>query len=605
VSTPSRLGRYQLVEQLGQGGMGEVWIAKLSGERGFEKACLVKTVLPQLAKDRSFLERFEHEAKVLTMLQHSNIAQVYDMGEAEGRLYMALEYITGVDVSQLADAMRKEGLLLPVPVALFIGWQAAEGLGYAHRKTSLDGKKLDLVHRDVTPQNVMVSFEGEVKVIDFGIARSAARAQSTQTATVMGKLGYMSPEQALAKPLDARTDQYALAVVVWELLTGVAYISQGTTPAEIMQAMAYPKPRALLGRRADVDAPLDAALQKALAVNRDDRYPTTDEFARALLMQLSRLGGPPPKAQVGEFVRARCAAQFQTSQRLLSKVSTFARAAVPTEPMPMTTMLQPPPGVETIITGARPAALQSAPLPKLQRSKGPFIGAAVAVLVLAAGAFAYWKFNQPQPIAPPPVEPPLENVTQPVASADASVPPPKNAEPPKLVEAKKTAELFVENGETYARAGTGEGLKPGQVLSVLGPAVDTDVYPLLGQATVKQVFSGLTVMTLDASAAAVEGPRWVSLTPAKTHEDHVFKASVSVVNNSNGRVMKVENESSFAWSRCVFSIAGKQSFSLAALPAKASHGVAASQFKPDPHAPALKDAVEIRCAEGSARLPLK
>jgi hypothetical protein len=474
----------------------------------------------------------------------------------------------------------------------------ANALAYAHER--------GFVHCDFKPANVFLTDTAEVKVIDFGIARSSARAQSTQTATVMGKLGYMSPEQALAQPLDARTDQYALAVVVWELLTGVAYIQEGSTPAQVMQAMAYPKPRSLMGRRADVDTQLDAALNKALAVKREDRYATTDEFARSMLMQLSRLGGPPPKAQVGQFVRARCATQFQTSQRLLSKVSSFARAAVPEPAMPQKTMLQPPPGVETIVVPGldQLTAELSAPLPKLSRSKAPLIALAAGVVVLGGGAAAYWKLNQP---VPPKVD---EHVTAPATvdageAPDASVAVAKVEEPHKLVEVKKTAELFVENGETYARAGAEEGLKPGQTLSVLGPMIDRDLYPMVGQATVKQVFSKLMLVSLDDAAAAVEGPRLIALTPASAHEDRVFKASVSVMNNPGGRVVKVENDSAFAWSHCTFFISGKQSFSLATLPPRASHGVAPAQFKPDPRAPALKEAIEIRCAEGSVRLPLK
>ncbi|HYO68283.1 MAG TPA: protein kinase [Archangium sp.] len=152
---PRLLGRYELVHQLGQGGMGEVYLAKISGAAGFEKPCIVKTILPALLKDGQFLERFHHEAQVLVHLVHSSIAQVYDMGEAEGTYYMALEYVAGVDLAFLQDQARTEGQQLPIPVALYLGQRIAEGLGYAHRKTGPDGSPLGIVHRDVSPHNVM------------------------------------------------------------------------------------------------------------------------------------------------------------------------------------------------------------------------------------------------------------------------------------------------------------------------------------------------------------------------------------------------------------------------------------------------------------------
>ncbi|HVG63655.1 MAG TPA: serine/threonine-protein kinase, partial [Hyalangium sp.] len=211
---PRSLGRYELVHLIGQGGMGEVYLAKITGVAGFEKPCIVKTILPSLLKDSQFLDRFHHEAKVLVHLVHSSIAQVYDMGEANGTYYMALEYVAGVDVAYLAEQARSQGQAIPVPVALYLGQKVSEGLGYAHRKTGPDGTPLGIVHRDVSPHNVMVSYEGEVKVIDFGLAKSAARSKYTLPSTVMGKLGYMSPEQARAEPVDHRSDIYSCGVMI-------------------------------------------------------------------------------------------------------------------------------------------------------------------------------------------------------------------------------------------------------------------------------------------------------------------------------------------------------------------------------------------------------
>jgi serine/threonine-protein kinase len=317
---PRLLGRYELVQLLGQGGMGEVYLAKISGAAGFEKPCIVKTILPALLKDRQFLDRFHHEAKVLVHLVHSSIAQVYDMGEAEGTYYMALEYVAGVDLAYLQEQARAQSQVLPVPVALLLGQRIAEGLGYAHRKTGPDGMPLGIVHRDVSPHNVMVSYEGEIKVIDFGLAKSAARSKYTLPSTVMGKLGYMSPEQVRAEALDHRGDIYSCGVVVWELLAGRPLVAHGTV-GEMMAAMSNPSVPALHELRSDIDPALDAVVRRALAPSPADRYARADDFARALNEQFLRTGSSFGAEEVGNFVRAICPDAFATQRKLISGIS--------------------------------------------------------------------------------------------------------------------------------------------------------------------------------------------------------------------------------------------------------------------------------------------
>ncbi|RKG70794.1 serine/threonine protein kinase [Corallococcus sp. CA054B] len=326
--SPRFFGRYELVHLLGQGGMGEVYLAKLSGAAGFEKPCIVKTILPGLVKDRQFLDRFHHEAKVLVHLVHSSIAQVYDMGEADGTYYMALEYVAGVDLGYLLEQARVQGRAVPAPVALYIGQRMAEGLGYAHRKTGTDGEPLGIVHRDVSPHNVMVSYEGEVKVIDFGLAKSTARSKYTLPSTVMGKLGYMSPEQVRAEPLDHRSDIYSCAVVVWEMLAGRGLVPHGTV-GEMMAAMSHPVVPPLTDFRPDVEPSLEAVLCRALAPSPADRYSRADEFARALNAELLRSGNPLGAEEVGEFVRALCPEAFAEQRKLTSSVHGERRTPSP------------------------------------------------------------------------------------------------------------------------------------------------------------------------------------------------------------------------------------------------------------------------------------
>ncbi|MDP1825965.1 MAG: protein kinase [Archangium sp.] len=316
-----RLGRYELLEQLGEGGMGTVWLARLTGAAGFEKLCIVKTVLPSIAKDADFVSRFLHEGRVLTQLSHGNIAQVLDMNEADGQLFLALEYVAGVDLWRLHEQVRAAKELMPLPLVVALITQAADGLGAAHRKAALDGSALNIVHRDVSPHNIMVSYEGEVKVIDFGIAKSEARSRHTAQASVMGKLGYMAPEQARGEAVDHRADQYALAIVAWELMSNQSWVKRGTL-TEMVVAMAHPTLRPIVPLRAEVPPSLEAVVLKALSPLPEGRYASTDEFAQALMGELLKLGPPPNKPQLGQYVRSRCATDFATQRQLLTRVST-------------------------------------------------------------------------------------------------------------------------------------------------------------------------------------------------------------------------------------------------------------------------------------------
>lgn len=320
--TGKTLGRYELLEQLGEGGMGAVWLARLSGSGGFVKLCIVKTVLPSIATDAEFVSRFLHEGRVLTQLSHGNIAQVLDMNEADGQLFLALEYVAGVDLSRLHAQVRERKEFMPAALVVALIAQAAEGLGSAHRKHALDGTPLNIVHRDVSPQNIMVSYEGEVKVIDFGIARSEARSRHTAQASVMGKLGYMAPEQARGEHVDHRADQYALGIVLWELLSNEAFVRRGTL-TEMVVAMAAPSVRPLAPLRPDVPAALEAVVLKALSPLPNGRFDDTDGFAQALTAQLHSLGSTPTKPQLGEYVRKVCEPQFKSQQVLLSRVATI------------------------------------------------------------------------------------------------------------------------------------------------------------------------------------------------------------------------------------------------------------------------------------------
>lgn len=217
---PVPFGKYYLLDRISVGGMAEVFKAKAFGVEGFERLLAVKRILPSIAEDEEFITMFIDEAKIAVQLTHANIAQIFDLGKVGDSYFIAMEYIEGKDLRAIFDRMRKKGQTIPFPMAVYITMKICEGLDYAHNKKDSAGRDLNLVHRDVSPQNVLTSFDGQVKVIDFGIAKAAGKAGKTQAGILKGKFGYMSPEQVRGKPLDRRSDIFAVGICLWEMITG-------------------------------------------------------------------------------------------------------------------------------------------------------------------------------------------------------------------------------------------------------------------------------------------------------------------------------------------------------------------------------------------------
>jgi eukaryotic-like serine/threonine-protein kinase len=217
---PVPFGKYTLLERISVGGMAEVFRAKAFGVEGFERLVAVKRILPNIAEDKEFIRMFVDEAKLAVQLNHANIAQIADLGVVDGAYYIALEHVHGRDLRSVFERVRSRQEQMPVAQACFVAMKVCEGLDYAHNKRDQSGAELALVHRDVSPQNILVSFEGEVKIIDFGIAKAAGIGGSTQSGILKGKLGYMSPEQVRGLPVDRRSDIFSCGIVLYEMLTG-------------------------------------------------------------------------------------------------------------------------------------------------------------------------------------------------------------------------------------------------------------------------------------------------------------------------------------------------------------------------------------------------
>ncbi len=280
-SSPGAFGRYQLLEKIGAGGMAEVYKARMRGEQGFEKIVAIKRIVPHMATNADFVTMFVDEAKLAAQLNHNNITHIYDLGKVDAWHYIAMEYVEGKDLRTLLKLGRERGFPLPAELALFIAAKIANALDYAHRRPAPDGSELNLVHRDVSPQNILISDEGDIKLCDFGIAKAASKVSTTMSGALKGKLQYMSPEQAWGKRLDRRSDIFSLGSVLYEMLTGVP-LFEGDTDMSVLESVREGEVAPPTSRGAEVPKRVDQIVLKALAKNPQERYQNASEFEKDL-----------------------------------------------------------------------------------------------------------------------------------------------------------------------------------------------------------------------------------------------------------------------------------------------------------------------------------
>ena len=279
---PETFGKYQFIDRVAVGGMAEVFLATVHGEAGFTKPVIIKRLHERYWDDEALVQMFVDEARLTAQLMHGNICQVLDLGTVDGAFFMAMEYIAGEDVRTLQDYARRQGMVMPIEAAVFITCEVLAGLDYALRKQDSAGNSLQIIHRDISPQNILISYEGEVKVIDFGIAKARTRAVQTEAGVIKGKFRYMSPEQASGKELDHRSDLFSTAVVLYELLIGEPH-SIELPDTEILYRIRQADFEPVRKRRKEVPAKLEKILKKALKREADRRYSTAADFRSDLL----------------------------------------------------------------------------------------------------------------------------------------------------------------------------------------------------------------------------------------------------------------------------------------------------------------------------------
>lgn len=396
-------GQYVLEEHIATGGMAQVYKARMLGLEGFQKTVAIKRILPHLTDNEEFVKMFVDEAKLAAQLSHPNIIHIYDLGKIEHSHFIAMEYIEGRDLRSILDKCRERGVRMPVPLALYVTTLLAGALDYAHKKRDFDNRDLGLVHRDVSPQNVLISSVGEIKLCDFGIAKAASKASHTRAGALKGKLQYMSPEQAWGKDIDHRSDVFSLGLVLYEMLTA-SKVFAGDSELSILEQVRNPEVVAPSAGAPEIPAEVDAIALKALDPVRTDRYQSALDLQRECEDLLKRYGWEPDTAALVAFI-----GELESGSKITDYPAALAaKAAPPAEPPKKKETpppAKPPPRDEPkIISDIAPSAVADDD----DSSGGGMgkwlaIGAVVLVLAIAAG---WWFLMGPgaggEGKAPPP-----------------------------------------------------------------------------------------------------------------------------------------------------------------------------------------------------------
>jgi serine/threonine protein kinase len=321
-----RLGKYEIIRPIATGGMAEIYLARVTGIEGFEKLVVIKRILPHLAEQPEVVRMFLDEVRLAATLHHTNVVQVFDVGAVEGDYFFAMEYLHGEDVSGLMRTLSAAGRGLPLEHALTIMMNVCAGLHYAHEKRGFDGQPLGIVHRDVSPQNVFVTYDGGVKVVDFGIAKAATRSTSTEYGTLKGKIRYMSPEQARSEAVDRRSDIFAAGILLWELTTN-RRLFHGRSEFDVLKMIVEqdaPPPSSVAP---GYPPELEVIVQRALARRPADRYATAEELQADLEDFARERRLPCSSLHLGRFMAELFEPQLEAWEAARSQGAELAQEA--------------------------------------------------------------------------------------------------------------------------------------------------------------------------------------------------------------------------------------------------------------------------------------
>jgi len=415
-----RLGRFTILKHLASGGMADVLLARTDGIEGFARHVVVKRIRAEHAKDQRFIEMFLDEARVAAGLHHQNIVQVHDIGQANGEYFFTMEYLHGEDLRKVLSKVSKTGMHMPLGYVISIITSIATGLHYAHERLSADGEPLGIVHRDVSPSNILIGYDGAVKIVDFGIAKAAMRQTETKTGSFKGKVSYMSPEQCKGDPVDGRSDVYSLGVLLYEVTT-TRRLFKNESEYVIMDAIVNGKVPSPRSRRPDLPEQLSQIIMKALAVDVTERYQSAEELrialdrfavgaglmtsSSALATYMTQLFGKRPEpwldnetlpnldATSAERPRRQITVPPREEVRPVPEADVSQRfdRALPVEPARIGEIAAKETRTSANFGFERQSQVVRPPAPT--RSRGALVGVLVAIPALAIGGFIAWRLT--------------------------------------------------------------------------------------------------------------------------------------------------------------------------------------------------------------------
>ena len=439
---PTRFGKYLLLEKLATGGMAQLYRAKIIGVEGFEKFIAIKQILPHLAHEEELITSFIDEAKLAALLNHQNVVQIYDFGSMENSYFITMEFLHGKDLRSVNAKAKEKGSPVSLENALYLISKVCAGLDYAHKLKDFQGKSLHIIHRDISPQNIFLTYEGDVKIVDFGIAKAASQSTITQVGMIKGKVAYMSPEQAAGKVIDHRSDIFATGILLYELVAG-RRMFQGDDTLQILSKVREAEFTPLGTLKGGLPEKLYDIVAKALAKEPEDRYQSLVDMQADIEECIFRLNLRPSGRSMAEYLKLLFAEDIEAEgKRMADAAGAGAASDRAQEAEASLRSTDKPPAQEPLVPKTEPSPPAKAVTRPAEPAQGGKKGAlaaiaGVAVLILLGGGYYLLgkgkgpsvtiatappsQATPPSPAAPPAPPPPAPSAPSPAAEAEQMV----------------------------------------------------------------------------------------------------------------------------------------------------------------------------------------
>jgi serine/threonine protein kinase len=485
-----QLGKYIILDQLAVGGMAELFRAMITSVQGFEKLIAIKKILPHLASEEDLVSSFIDEAKLAALLHHQNIVQIYDFGRLEETYFIAMEYLLGKDCRIISNNAKEKKIPLDRQNALFIVSRICAGLDYAHKLKDFQGKSLNIIHRDISPQNILITYEGDVKIVDFGIAKAASQNTQTQMGLIKGKIAYMSPEQAAGKTIDHRSDIFACGIILYELITGKRMFSGDTMHilSKIRDAD-YVKPDE---SQSDLPVKLLEVFDRALQKEPADRYQTCGDMLNDI-EECMQLGTHPSPQGLAKYMKTLFAEEIVAEEQHLQKITKIGLMQGKKEAPASTSLKQDKPAAikseGTSSSDKKDDSHISTDLIQSIKTKKPLLAAIAAGLFLVIVLFAVFsqKGDGPAPSQVAEVAPPAQEIEKP--EIPEGTPPVKEIELPEVTEEAPGTETYQKAMDALIDQRYTEAISYFEELLLLGPGMKDKIALPYAEALVGQANS--------------------------------------------------------------------------------------------------------------------